>query len=200
MVKVLVAQEHCSEFISEDVDRSSTEQRFMEASKAYVAGKPFLSDDQFDDLKKQLRDKRSIVVAQVPEMSLKCPVTLALLAVLTYPHQLLACIAPVKQHAYALVLLVSASTLSACGCSHPVGICKHSVCMWFALILLVSASTLSASGRSSIVRPSIIPSLGVYLAADPVIVRLTILYVSPSCLNLLDHWQPIIPLSTSRAP
>lgn len=39
----------------------------MEASKAYAAGKPFLSDDQFDDLKKQLRDKNSKVVAQVPE-------------------------------------------------------------------------------------------------------------------------------------
>lgn len=37
----------------------------MEASKAYVAGKPFLSDEQFDDLKQQLRTKNSKVVSQV---------------------------------------------------------------------------------------------------------------------------------------
>lgn len=50
---------------------SSTEQRFMEASKAYVAGKPFLSDEQFDDLKQQLRTKNSKVVSQGPRCSLR---------------------------------------------------------------------------------------------------------------------------------
>ena len=44
---------------------SSTEQRFMEASLAYAAGKPFLSDEQFDELKRKLRKQNSRVVQQV---------------------------------------------------------------------------------------------------------------------------------------
>jgi len=44
---------------------SSTEQKFMEASLAYQAGKPILSDSEFDDLKGQLRMKKSKVVQQV---------------------------------------------------------------------------------------------------------------------------------------
>lgn len=44
---------------------SSTEQKFMEASRAFEKGQPILSDEQYDDLKKQLRRDRSSVVAQV---------------------------------------------------------------------------------------------------------------------------------------
>lgn len=36
----------------------------MEASRAHAEGKPFLSDEQYDDLKRQLRRDRSTVVAQ----------------------------------------------------------------------------------------------------------------------------------------
>ena len=37
----------------------------MEASRAFEKGTPILSDEQYDDLKKQLRRDRSTVVAQV---------------------------------------------------------------------------------------------------------------------------------------
>jgi hypothetical protein len=37
----------------------------MEASRAFEKGQPILSDEQYDDLKKQLRRDRSTVVAQV---------------------------------------------------------------------------------------------------------------------------------------
>ena len=37
----------------------------MEASLAYAAGKPFLSDEQFDELKRKLRKQNSRVVQQV---------------------------------------------------------------------------------------------------------------------------------------
>ncbi|KAK9864420.1 hypothetical protein WJX84_002626 [Apatococcus fuscideae] len=50
---------------------SSTEQRFMEASKAYAAGKPFLSDSEYDDLRAQLRTKNSKVVQQGPRCSIR---------------------------------------------------------------------------------------------------------------------------------
>ena len=41
----------------------------MEASKAYAAGKPFLSDSEYDDLRAQLRTKNSKVVQQVKTSS-----------------------------------------------------------------------------------------------------------------------------------
>lgn len=43
---------------------SGTEQRFMQASMAAAAGKPMLSDEEYDDLKAQLRNKNSRVVQQ----------------------------------------------------------------------------------------------------------------------------------------
>ena len=45
---------------------SSTEQRFLEASLAFQAGKPIVSDEEYDTLKDQLRKKNSKVVQQVP--------------------------------------------------------------------------------------------------------------------------------------
>eukprot|EP00775_Hariotina_reticulata_P004953 gene4953-5194_t len=42
----------------------SEEQRFLEASIAYQAGRPILSDDEFDELKAMLKLKSSIVSAQ----------------------------------------------------------------------------------------------------------------------------------------
>lgn len=50
---------------------SSTEQRFMEASRAHAEGKPILDDKAYDDLKKQLRRDRSTVVAQGPRCSIR---------------------------------------------------------------------------------------------------------------------------------
>jgi hypothetical protein len=43
----------------------SDEQRFLEASMAYQAGQPILSDEEFDELKAMLKQKSSIVSAQV---------------------------------------------------------------------------------------------------------------------------------------
>lgn len=45
---------------------SGTEQRFLEAYKAYNSGKPVLSDDEYDKLKQELRRTNSRVVVQVP--------------------------------------------------------------------------------------------------------------------------------------
>lgn len=50
---------------------SSTEQKFMEASRAFQQNKPMLTDDQYDELKRQLRRDRSPVVAQGPRCSLR---------------------------------------------------------------------------------------------------------------------------------
>ncbi len=44
---------------------SSTEQRFLEASLAFQAGKSIVSDEEYDSLKDQLRKKNSKVVQQV---------------------------------------------------------------------------------------------------------------------------------------
>ena len=44
---------------------SGTESRFMQASMAATAGKPIISDEEYDDLKAQLRNKNSVVVQQV---------------------------------------------------------------------------------------------------------------------------------------
>lgn len=54
------------------VRRSSTEQRFMEASRAHAEGKPILSDEDYDELKRQLRRDRSTVVAQARPSPLFC--------------------------------------------------------------------------------------------------------------------------------
>lgn len=50
---------------------SSTEQRFMEASRAHAEGNPIITDEQYDDLKRQLRRDRSTVVAQGPRCSIR---------------------------------------------------------------------------------------------------------------------------------
>ena len=44
---------------------SGTEQRFMQASMAAAAGKPILSDEDYDKIKAELRKKNSVVVQQV---------------------------------------------------------------------------------------------------------------------------------------
>lgn len=44
---------------------SPAEQQFMEASMAYTAGKGYLSDKEYDDLKRELQDQNSKVVQQV---------------------------------------------------------------------------------------------------------------------------------------
>ena len=44
---------------------SAAEQRFMEASMAYTEGKGYLSDDEYDALKAELREQNSKVVQQV---------------------------------------------------------------------------------------------------------------------------------------
>ena len=65
---------------------SSTEQRFMEASMAYAAGKPFLSDDEYDDLKRKLRQKNSKVVQQVRRRPILFCAPLPCLVVLQVPE------------------------------------------------------------------------------------------------------------------
>ena len=44
---------------------STTEQRFLEATMAYQAGKPIVTDEEYDQLKRELRNKNSMVVQQV---------------------------------------------------------------------------------------------------------------------------------------
>ncbi|XP_061357827.1 PGR5-like protein 1A, chloroplastic [Gastrolobium bilobum] len=50
---------------------SSDEQKFLEASMAYVSGKPILSDKEFDDLKLRLKAEGSEIVAEGPRCSLR---------------------------------------------------------------------------------------------------------------------------------
>ncbi|KAK9716489.1 hypothetical protein RND81_06G236900 [Saponaria officinalis] len=50
---------------------SGDEQRFLEASMAYVSGKPILSDKEFDDLKLQLKMEGSMIVVEGPRCSLR---------------------------------------------------------------------------------------------------------------------------------
>lgn len=50
---------------------SSDEQRFLEASLAYAAGKPILSDEQFDLLKAKLKQSGSTITAQGPRCSIR---------------------------------------------------------------------------------------------------------------------------------
>ncbi|KAH9621216.1 hypothetical protein KSS87_016654 [Heliosperma pusillum] len=50
---------------------SGDEQRFLEASMAYVSGKPILSDKEFDDLKLRLKTEGSMIVVEGPRCSLR---------------------------------------------------------------------------------------------------------------------------------
>ncbi|KAJ1416068.1 putative PGR5-like protein 1A, chloroplastic [Sesbania bispinosa] len=50
---------------------SSDEQKFLEASMAYVSGKPILNDKEFDDLKLRLKMEGSEIVAEGPRCSLR---------------------------------------------------------------------------------------------------------------------------------
>lgn len=50
---------------------SSDEQRFLEASMAYVAGNPILSDEEFDELRLKLKTEGSMIVVEGPRCSLR---------------------------------------------------------------------------------------------------------------------------------
>ncbi|KAK3019790.1 hypothetical protein RJ639_003777, partial [Escallonia herrerae] len=50
---------------------SSAEQKFLEASMAYVSGKPIMTDEEFDKLKMQLKMDGSEIVAEGPRCSLR---------------------------------------------------------------------------------------------------------------------------------
>ncbi|KAA8522321.1 hypothetical protein F0562_013318 [Nyssa sinensis] len=50
---------------------SSDEQKFLEASMAYVAGKPIMSDEEFDKLKMKLKMDGSEIVVEGPRCSLR---------------------------------------------------------------------------------------------------------------------------------
>ncbi|XP_050377460.1 PGR5-like protein 1B, chloroplastic [Argentina anserina] len=50
---------------------SSDEQKFLEASMAYVSGKPILSDKEFDELKIRLKAEGSEIVVEGPRCSLR---------------------------------------------------------------------------------------------------------------------------------
>jgi len=50
---------------------SSTEKKFLEASKAFAAGKSIMDDEAYDQLKKELKRKGSIVTAQGPRCSIR---------------------------------------------------------------------------------------------------------------------------------
>lgn len=50
---------------------SGDEQRFLEASMAYVSGNPIMSDKEFDDLKMRLKTEGSMIVVEGPRCSLR---------------------------------------------------------------------------------------------------------------------------------
>ncbi|KAL0296028.1 UNVERIFIED_CONTAM: PGR5-like protein 1A, chloroplastic [Sesamum radiatum] len=50
---------------------SADEQRFLEASMAYVSGNPILSDKEFDELKQKLKADGSEIVVEGPRCSLR---------------------------------------------------------------------------------------------------------------------------------
>ncbi|KAJ4712918.1 PGR5-like protein chloroplastic-like [Melia azedarach] len=50
---------------------SSDEQKFLEASMAYVAGKPIMSDEEYDKLKIRLKTEGSDIVVEGPRCSLR---------------------------------------------------------------------------------------------------------------------------------
>jgi hypothetical protein len=60
---------------------SSQELKFLEAQGAYAKGKPIMSDEEFDDMKRQLKLRDSRICAQVRAMS----------SIFTWPLQSLAC-------------------------------------------------------------------------------------------------------------
>ncbi|GLT90957.1 hypothetical protein SLE2022_088710 [Rubroshorea leprosula] len=50
---------------------SSDEQKFLEASMAYVAGQPIMNDEEFDELKMRLKMEGSEIVVEGPRCSLR---------------------------------------------------------------------------------------------------------------------------------
>ncbi|KAI3947959.1 hypothetical protein MKW92_035828 [Papaver armeniacum] len=50
---------------------SSSEQKFLEASMAYVSGKPIMTDKEYDELKLQLKIDGSEIVVEGPRCSLR---------------------------------------------------------------------------------------------------------------------------------
>ncbi|GMQ05203.1 hypothetical protein CsSME_00050323 [Camellia sinensis var. sinensis] len=50
---------------------TSDEQKFLEASMAYVAGKPIMSDEEYDKLKMKLKMDGSDIVVEGPRCSLR---------------------------------------------------------------------------------------------------------------------------------
>jgi len=50
---------------------SSTESKFLQASKAFAAGKPIMDDETYDQLKRDLKRKGSKVTAQGPRCSIR---------------------------------------------------------------------------------------------------------------------------------
>ncbi|GAB2224579.1 hypothetical protein Droror1_Dr00005341 [Drosera rotundifolia] len=50
---------------------SADEQRFLEASMAYVAGKPIMTDKEYDELKQRLKIEGSDIVVEGPRCSLR---------------------------------------------------------------------------------------------------------------------------------
>ncbi|PIN08503.1 hypothetical protein CDL12_18920 [Handroanthus impetiginosus] len=50
---------------------SADEQRFLEASMAYISGNPILSDEEFDELKRKLKMDGSEIVVEGPRCSLR---------------------------------------------------------------------------------------------------------------------------------
>ncbi|KAK3434472.1 hypothetical protein EUGRSUZ_D01944 [Eucalyptus grandis] len=50
---------------------SSAEQKFLEASMAYVSGNPIMSDQEYDDLKLKLKTEGSEIVVEGPRCSLR---------------------------------------------------------------------------------------------------------------------------------
>lgn len=50
---------------------SSNEQRFMEATLSYNRGNPILSDDEYDELRAELKAKNSVVVQAGPRCSIR---------------------------------------------------------------------------------------------------------------------------------
>ncbi|KAL9263825.1 PGR5-like protein [Drosera capensis] len=50
---------------------NADEQRFLEASMAYVAGKPIMSDEEFNSLKQKLKSESSDIVVEGPRCSLR---------------------------------------------------------------------------------------------------------------------------------
>lgn len=50
---------------------SPDEQRFLEASMAYVSGNPIMTDEEYDELKMRLKQEGSVIVVEGPRCSLR---------------------------------------------------------------------------------------------------------------------------------